>query len=40
MDLFRYFRSSDMILEAGKFLGNITNTENTVVEDDMEIDLT
>ena len=27
-----------MILEAGKFLGNITNTENTVVEEDDDME--
>ena len=38
MDLCRYFCSRDMLLEANMVLGNTTNTENTEIaeDDDME----
>ena len=38
MDLFRYFFARDEILEAGKFLGNAINTEETVIEEDDEME--
>ena len=38
MDLFRYFCARDVILEAGKFLGNAINAEETQIEEDDEME--
>ena len=38
MDLFRYFCARDVILEAGKFLSNAGNDEETQIEEDNEME--
>ena len=38
MDLFRYFCARDVILEAGKFLSNASNADETQIEEDNEME--